>query len=68
MKLLLAALAAAFRRRRRRPRRTEDAGDMGTAFGLDSITVVDIHGPSPVPQERTLESAWQRRVTRRSRL
>ena len=46
-----------------------DAGDMGTAFGLDSITVVDFDastGPSEFGNSTMTD--WQRRVERRSRL
>ncbi|MEO7338915.1 MAG: hypothetical protein ABIV63_20265 [Caldimonas sp.] len=54
----------------RRHRRAEpDAGDMGTAFGLDSITIIDFE-PTSAPGESpssTLDH-WQRRVARRSRL
>ena len=49
--------------------RDPDAGDMGTAFGLDSITVVDFEasaGPSEFANSAITD--WQRRVTRRSGL
>jgi hypothetical protein len=50
-------------------RRAQDPADMGTAFGLDSITVIDFES-SAVPGESGTGSApdWHRRVTRRSRL
>ena len=55
--------------RRRRPAQP-DGGDMGTAFGLDSVTVVDFQ-LTREPAECTASPAvadWQRRVTRRSGL
>ena len=60
------AWIAAFKAWRRRPYpRSTDPGDMGTAFGLDSITIVDFE-PSEVPT--TKPPSWQRRIDRRSRL
>jgi len=42
---------------------------MGTAFGLDSITVVDFDSTQHPGVDGSLQaSGWQRRVTRRSRL
>jgi hypothetical protein len=51
--------------RRRAHHHAADAGDMGTAFGLDSITIVDFE-PSEAPA--TKAPSWQRRLDRRSRL
>jgi len=60
------AWIAAFKAWRRRPRHhPSDPGDMGTAFGLDSITIVDFE-PSEAPT--TKPPSWQRRLDRRSRL
>ncbi|MGH8796455.1 MAG: hypothetical protein ACREXI_05315 [Caldimonas sp.] len=54
----------------REQRRTgQDPGDMGTAFGLDSITVVDFDSTqAPVEGGSRRAGDWQRRLTRRSRL
>ena len=53
---------------RRKRRRDADPGDMGTAFGLDSITIVDFE-PSEAPAAPTSSKPdWQRRLARRSRL
>lgn len=61
----------AFRAWRGSPRRRDqDPAEMGTAFGLDSITIVDFQSgsageavaASPTP------AAWQRRIVGRSRL
>jgi hypothetical protein len=42
---------------------------MGTAFGLDSITVVDFDTTQhPGPDSAHAAAGWQRRLTRRSRL
>ncbi|MEP7056451.1 MAG: hypothetical protein ABI809_01605 [Caldimonas sp.] len=69
MKLLpAAAWLIALKEAWRVQRRTgEDPADMGTAFGLDSITVIEFDptvlpdaGPSTTPH-------WQRRLERRSR-
>jgi len=61
-------LAALRSWRGQRPRSPEPA-DMGTAFGLDSITVVDFDSTlCPGADGSVQVSGWQRRVTRRSRL
>lgn len=54
----------------RSPRRVDpDAGDMGTAFGLDSITVVDFETSAGASQfSDSAMTDWHRRLTRRSRL
>ena len=60
------AWIAAFKAWRRRVHHhAADAGDMGTAFGLDSIPIVDFE-PSVAPA--TKPPSWQRRLDRRSRL
>ena len=72
MKLLsepgwLAALRSVWRRARERD---ADPADMGTAFGLDSITVVEFE-PSAGPADSGAASLspWQQhRLARRSRL
>jgi len=70
MKLLFdTAWFTALTRWRGERRVDPDAGDMGTAFGLDSITVVDFEasvGPSEFANSAMTD--WQRRVTRRSGL
>ena len=70
MKLLFdTAWFTALTRWRTERRADPDAGDMGTAFGLDSITVVDFEasvGPSEFGNSTMTD--WQRRVARRSRL
>lgn len=72
MKLLpdpwLAALKA-WRLQRRAGRAGKEPADMGTAFGLDSITVIDFE-PTAAPGEAgpAPASGWHRRLTRRSRL
>ena len=70
MKLLFdTAWFTALTRWRAERRVDPDAGDMGTAFGLDSITVVDFEasaGPSEFANSAMTD--WQRRVTRRSGL
>jgi hypothetical protein len=57
----LAGLRAAWRRARHGP----DPADMGTAFGLDSITVVEFEAGAP---PATPPAPWERRLARRSRL
>ena len=54
----------------REQRRTDqDPGDLGTAFGLDSITVVDFDSTqAPVESGSLSAGDWQRRVARRSGL
>lgn len=61
---------AALRSWRGQRRRGQEPADMGTAFGLDSITVVDFDSTQhPDAGGAALAAAgWQRRVTRRSRL
>ena len=70
MKRLFDSTWFAALKRWRTPRRVDpDAGDMGTAFGLDSITVVDFE--TSAAQSEFSNSAmndWHRRLTRRSRL
>ena len=70
MKRLFDSTWFAALKRWRAPRRVNpDAGDMGTAFGLDSITVVDFE--TSAAQSEFSNSAmndWHRRLTRRSRL
>ena len=47
----------------------QDPADMGTAFGLDSITVVDFESTvDPREPGGPAWGAWERRLTRRSRL
>jgi hypothetical protein len=58
----LAGLRSAWRRARRGP----DPADMGTAFGLDSITVVEFEASAAPPT--TPPAPWERRLARRSRL
>jgi len=62
----LAALRSAWSRARRRD---ADPAEMGTAFGLDSITVVEF-GPGLAPGDPGVArpSPLQRRLDRRSRL
>ena len=48
----------------------QDPAEMGTAFGLDSITIVDF-GPTSIPDESDRSAAaldWPRRLARRSGL
>jgi hypothetical protein len=58
-------------RRWRGPRpEAQDPAEMGTAFGLDSITVIDFESTS-APDGATPSSApsdWHRRLARRSGL
>jgi hypothetical protein len=56
--------------RGRRPVDRNDPADMGTAFGLDSITVIDFDSTAAPPAAPDLrpDAAWQRRVARRSSL
>lgn len=71
MKLFDTAWFNALRRRRYRAREdtSSDFGDMGTAFGLDSITVVDFDTSiAPSEFKNSAMTEWQRRVTRRSGL
>ena len=54
---------------RGRRRAGQEPADMGTAFGLDSITVVDFESTAdPHTQGGAASVGWERRVTRRSRL
>ena len=47
----------------------DDPADMGTAFGLDAITVVPEDKPSRSPDEpEPMQSGFQRRLDRRSSL
>jgi hypothetical protein len=60
---------AAFMTWRRERRAVVDPADMGTAFGLDSITVVEFD--ASVASERASDATardWRRRLARRSRL
>ena len=71
MKLLPhTAWLRALRRWRDPRRKAQDPAEMGTAFGLDSITVIDFESTSA--QDGTASSSaqpdWQRRVARRSGL
>ena len=60
---------AALRSWRGQRRRGQEPADMGTAFGLDSITVVDFDTTQhPGPDSAHAAAGWQRRLTRRSRL
>ena len=72
MKLLSdTAWIAAFRAWRGQRRLQHDPAEMGTAFGLDSITVIDFdHSTSAVEKAGAAPAAsdWHRRVARRSRL
>jgi hypothetical protein len=53
----------------RRARRVEaDPADMGTAWGLDSITVVDFDEAAGPSAATVPPRDWQRRLARRSRL
>jgi hypothetical protein len=59
----------AFRAWRRRRREGADPADMGTAWGLDSITIVDFDEPAgPASVATAPPHDWQRRLARRSRL
>jgi len=62
----LPALRSAWRRARRED---ADPAGMGTALGLDSITVIDFE-PSRTPKDARAAPMppWQRRLARRSRL
>jgi hypothetical protein len=61
---------AALRRWRGPRHRGPEPADMGTAFGLDSITVVDFDSTQYPHAEGSVSSAhdWNRRLARRSRL
>ena len=53
----------------RRPRRDgADPAEMGTAFGLDSITIVDFDETVTGEAAAAAPRDWQRRLARRSRL
>jgi hypothetical protein len=69
MKLLPDPWLAALKAWRLQGRAGKEPADMGTAFGLDSITVVDFE-PSSAPGEAGAAPAsdWHRRLARRSRL
>jgi len=59
----------ALTRWRTQRRAAPDAGDMGTAFGLDSITVVDFETSAAGSQfSDSAMTDWHRRLARRSRL
>jgi hypothetical protein len=65
-----AAWFHAFRAWRGQRRERHDPAEMGTAFGLDSITVIDFESTS-APESvagSPVASDWHRRVARRSRL
>lgn len=68
MKLLSTAAWFAALKAWRAPRRAgPDPADMGTAFGLDSITIIDFD-PSDLQSETAAAAPrWQRRLARRSR-
>jgi hypothetical protein len=70
MKLISdSAWFTAFKAWRRRRREDADPADMGTAWGLDSITVVDFDDSAGPATAATLPPRdWQRRLARRSRL
>lgn len=69
MKLLPDPWFTALKAWRLRRRAGKEPADMGTAFGLDSITVVDFE-PTAAPSEAGTApvSDWHRRLARRSRL
>lgn len=66
---LFSALAwlNALRSRRKRRRGEPDPAEMGTAFGLDSITRLDSSLLSQWPPAGAASSAWEQRLVRRSR-
>jgi len=69
MKLFpFAAWFSALTATRRERRRDADPADMGTAFGLDSITIVDFEPSDAPPAPTPSRPDWQRRLARRSRL
>lgn len=69
MKLFpFAAWLSALAVTRRQRHRDTDPGDMGTAFGLDSITIVDFEASEAPPEPTPSKPDWQRRLARRSRL
>jgi len=45
-----------------------DPADMGTALGLDSITVIEFEASRAPASVRPALPPWQRRLARRSRL
>jgi hypothetical protein len=61
----LPALRSAWRRARRDD---VDAAGMGTALGLDSITVIEFETSGPRRDAKAALPPWQRRLARRSRL
>lgn len=70
MKLLTdTAWFTALKAWRVQPRTDEDPAGMGTAFGLDSITVIDFESSSAAGEPGAAAAPdWRRRLTRRSRL
>ncbi len=69
MKLLPhTAWFAALRSWRGLRRRGQEPADMGTAFGLDSITVVDFDSTQYPESTSRAPGDWARRLDRRSRL
>ena len=69
MKLISnSAWFTAFKAWRQRRRDDADPAGMGTAFGLDSITIVDFDDTAPATAATVPPRDWQRRLARRSRL
>ncbi len=69
MKLISAVAWLAALASRRPPRRAEpDPAEMGTAFGLDSITLVDPLAPSESSLGSETPGSWEQQAARRSRL
>lgn len=59
---------AALRSWRGLRRRDQEPADMGTAFGLDSITIVDFDSTQYPESTSRAPGDWARRLDRRSRL